>query len=75
MKKFLSLCAFVAALSFVSCKQANKAKDAATDAVENVADEVKDAVEAIDSTANVAVDSLKATVDTVAAAATEVING
>lgn len=75
MKKFVSLCAFVAALSFVSCEQANKAKDAATDAVETATCHVEDAVETIDSTANAAVDSVKATVDSVAAAATEAIKG
>ena len=62
MKKvFLSL-AVIAALTVVSCKQAESTDAAAADSTATVVDSVADnAVEAVDSTAAAATDSIKAT--------------
>lgn len=70
MKKFVSLCAFVAALSFVSCggNTANTAADSArlADSLDSVriADSLANAALVVDT---LAVDSAVATLDTVVA--------
>jgi uncharacterized protein YcfL len=64
MKKvFLSL-AVIAALTVVSCKQADANAEATTDSTVVAVDSVADnAVEAVDSTADAAKDSITATAD------------
>jgi hypothetical protein len=62
MKKvFLSL-AVIAALTVVSCKQADSSAETAVDSTVVAVDSVSEvAVEAVDSTAEAATDSIKAT--------------
>lgn len=61
MKKFVSLCAFVAALSFVSCTS-NKAEDKAEAAVDSLGAAVEMVTEEVEAAANV-----EATADSVVA--------
>lgn len=73
MKKFVSLCAFVAALSFASCggEQAQNAAAAAdstaNSVVEQVVAPVEEAVQTIDSTATAAVEATTEAVQEVVA--------
>lgn len=66
MKKFVSLCAFVAALSFVSCTS-NKAENKAEAAVDSLGAAVEMVTEEVEAAADQAAANVEATADSVVA--------